>query len=108
MPKKLLIFSVNIVMYYFPQFVVLQGNCHVRENNIDINNLEIRDGMQLFFSNVQKKLYCNLVLYVIGRCDASFSFVATTSICQSICFHLGMRTMHQGIGSIHCRNILLF
>jgi hypothetical protein len=77
-------------MYYFPQFVVLQGNYRVRGNNVDINKLEVRDGMQLLFSSVQKKLYCNLVFYVVGRCDASFSFVATTSICQSICFHLGM------------------
>jgi hypothetical protein len=81
-------------MYYFPQIVVLQGNCCVRGNNIDINKLEVRDGMQLFVSSVQKRLYCNLVLYVVGRCDASFSFFATTSICQSICFHLGTQTMH--------------
>jgi hypothetical protein len=52
MPKKLLILNVNIVMYYFPQFVVLQGNCCVRGNNIDINKLEERNGMQLFFSSV--------------------------------------------------------
>jgi len=43
--KKLLILRMNIVMCYFPQFVVLQGNYRVRGKNIDINKLEVRDGM---------------------------------------------------------------
>jgi hypothetical protein len=55
MPKKLLILSVNIVMYFFPQFVGLQGNCRVMGNNIDINKLEVRDGMQPFFFECSKK-----------------------------------------------------
>jgi len=54
-----------------------------------------------------KKLYYNLVLYVVGRYDASSSFIDATSICQSICFHLGMQKMHKDVGSIHYRNILL-
>ncbi len=62
-------------MGYFPKCVVLQGNHHVKGNNIDICKLESRVGVkQFFFPNVQKTLCCDLVLYVVGRCDANSSF----------------------------------
>jgi hypothetical protein len=61
-----------------------------------------------YFSSIQKKLYCDLVLYVVGKCDAGSSFVSATSICWSICFYLGMWIMHQDLESTHYRDILLF
>ncbi len=31
--------------------------------------------MTFFFVSFQKKLYCDLVLYIVGRCDGGLSFV---------------------------------
>jgi hypothetical protein len=50
--KNLLIFNMNGVMCYFPQGFTLQGNHHVKKNNIDINTMEARVKMpQLFFKH---------------------------------------------------------
>jgi hypothetical protein len=35
-------------------------------------------------------------LYVVGRYDASSSFIHAASIYWSICFHLGMQKVAQG------------
>jgi hypothetical protein len=94
-------------MCYFPQKVVLQGNHYVKGSNIDINKMQARLGSATFsFSNVQK-IILQFGLYVVKRYGASSSFIDATSICRSICFHLGMQKMHKDVGTIHYKNILL-
>lgn len=103
----MLIICVNGVMCYFSECVVLKGNHHVIRNNIDINKVKAKARVQYSTSSIQKKLYCNLDLYAVKRCGASFSFVDTTNIYRSVCFYLGMRTMCKDFWSTHYMNILL-
>ncbi len=62
--KKLLII-MNSVTCYFSICVLLQGNHCVTGSNIDVNKLKSKARMQHFFSSAQRKLYCDLVLYVV-------------------------------------------
>jgi len=48
--KKILIFSVDGVMCYYPKCIILQGNCCVKGSNIDISKLESKVEMQHFLS----------------------------------------------------------
>jgi len=64
-PKKMWILSMNAVMCYFPQNVILQGNCHMRGNNIDITNGSKNWNAKFSFWIFKKQLYYNLVLYVV-------------------------------------------
>jgi len=50
------ILRMNGVMCYFPQNVILQGNCHVRGNNIDITNGSKNWNAKFSFLNIQKTI----------------------------------------------------
>jgi hypothetical protein len=54
-----------------------------------------------YISSIQNILYCNLVLYVVGRCDSNFSFVGAIYIYQSNLFSLGIGTIHKDLGLTH-------
>ncbi len=69
----------------FSQSVVLQGNHCVKGNNIDINKLESRIGVQHSIFLAFKEIYI-VIEDVVRRCDASSSFVDTTSICCQFFF----------------------
>ncbi len=77
----LIIMNMSSVTSYFPKCVFLQGNHCVTGSNIAVNKLKSKARMQHFFFKCSKKLYCDLVLYVVGTCVASSSFVGATSIC---------------------------
>jgi hypothetical protein len=53
--QKMLILNVNGVLCYFPQCVVLQGNTQVFNINIDLMKMEVRVGMEHFFSTTFEK-----------------------------------------------------
>jgi len=105
--KNLLIFNMNGVMCYFPQSSTLQGNHHVKKNNIDINIVEPRARMPQLVSSIQKYSYCNLVLYVAEGCHRNSSYVDATNICSSIPFHLATWTMFHDVKSTHYKKLLL-
>ncbi len=56
-PKKLLILSVNGVLCYFPQCVVLQGNVWVFNINIDLMKVEVKVGVEHFFPTIFENFY---------------------------------------------------
>jgi hypothetical protein len=55
--KKLLIFSVNGVLCYFPLLVVLQGNARVVVRNVDKVKVEVKAKMEVFLAKVFEKFY---------------------------------------------------
>jgi hypothetical protein len=79
--KLLIIMNMNSVTCYFSKCVFLQGNHCVTGSDIDVNKLKSKARMQHFFSSIQRRSYCVLVLYVVGTCVASSSFVGATSTC---------------------------
>ncbi len=89
-------------------FLVWMVWCVITQNVLFCKEIVVWKGVILTSANYNQKLECtifflehlkdfincDLVLYVIGRCDACSSFVGATSICWSICLYLGMWTMH--------------
>jgi len=61
---------------------------------------------KLFFSRIQKTLYCNLVLYIARRCHGNSSYVNATSIINLFSFPRLWIMLHD-VKSIQSRNILL-
>jgi len=57
---KLLILSVNGVLCYFPQCVVLQGNARMFGINIDSTKVEIRARMEHFLSTTFEHFYIRI------------------------------------------------
>jgi hypothetical protein len=53
------------MMCYFPKYVVLQGNHHVKESNIDICKLESRVGVQHVFFLAFKKSHVAIWSYML-------------------------------------------
>jgi len=66
-PNKMLILYVNNVMCHFSQNIVLQGNCHKRGSNIDINKVKTRVRVQHFLSWTFKKMYIAIWFYMLLR-----------------------------------------
>jgi hypothetical protein len=60
----------------------------------------------IFFLEHSKYIYYNLV-YVTRGCHGNSSYVNATSICWSICFHLGMWIMFHHLKSSQYMSILL-
>jgi hypothetical protein len=58
--KFLFIVSVNGVLCYFSQSVVLQGKQHVRGENIDSTKVEVKVGVQHFLTHAFKKFYIGI------------------------------------------------
>jgi len=55
--KKLLIFNMNVVLCYFPQYVILQDNVRVFGRNIDKSKIEVKVGVEHFLVNAFQKFY---------------------------------------------------
>ncbi len=56
-PKKLLILNINGVLYYFPQFAILQGNAQVFGRNIDKSKVEVRARVKHFLVHAFEMFY---------------------------------------------------
>jgi hypothetical protein len=56
-PKKLLVFSVNGMLYYFPPLVVLQGNVRVFGKNVNKTKVEVKIGVKFFLSRAFQKFH---------------------------------------------------
>jgi len=70
------------VMCYFPKCVVLQGNHHVKGNNIDICKLESRVGVKHFFFRIFKKHYVAIWSYMLLEDVMQIlPFFGATNIC---------------------------
>jgi hypothetical protein len=96
-------------IFLHPIFLIFLVLKNVRGSNVDISKLKIWElECNIFFLKVSKTLYCDLVLYVVGRCDACFFFVGVASICWSICYYFWTWTIHEDFRWIHCKDILLF
>jgi hypothetical protein len=55
--KKLLIFSVNGVLCYFPPSTVLQGNARLCGSNVNKAKMEVRMEWKIFLRRHLKKKY---------------------------------------------------
>jgi hypothetical protein len=89
-------FLMWMVWYIITQNVLFCKEIVVwREVILTSTNYNQKLKCKIFFLEHSKDfINCNLVLYVVGRCDAGSSFVGVASICRSICFYLGMWIMH--------------
>ncbi len=105
-PNKMLILNVNNVICHFPQNIVLQGNCHKRGSNIDINKVKTRIRVQHFLSWTFKKMYVAIWFYMLLKDVVKVFPLLMPHICWSICFHLRMWTLLQNVGLNYCMNIL--
>jgi len=59
-PKNLLILSINGVLYYFPQFAILQGNARVFGINIDKSKVEMRTRVKHFLAHAFEMFYITI------------------------------------------------
>jgi hypothetical protein len=58
--KKLLIFSINGVLCYFPPLVVLKGNARVFGRNVNKAKVEVRAKVEDFFAKTFEKFYITI------------------------------------------------
>jgi hypothetical protein len=59
-PKKLLVFSINGVMCYFPPLVVLQGIVIMFGKNVKKTKVEIRAGVKILSSKAFQKFHITI------------------------------------------------
>jgi hypothetical protein len=63
-PKKLLVLSVNGMLCHFPPSTIVQGNAKVFGNNVNKTKMEVRVGVENFFSKAFQKFHITIWFYM--------------------------------------------